>query len=201
MRLLSSGRSPYVRKVLVMAHECGLADRIETVPLSVSLREVAANPDNPNPYNQIPTLITDEGAAVYDSWVISDHLARMAGRPDLAGDGPDRTAVLTLHATAQTLIDLMIRRFSERNRGGGSETEYAAACRVKMGRGLDALEQASGGWIDAPFDIARIAVASALAYADFRFAGDKWRDGRPSLARWFEEALARPSMLATAFSA
>ncbi len=63
MKLHWSPRSPFVRKVMIFAHETGLAERITCV------RTVAImNDPNPvlladNPLNKIPTLVLDDGAA------------------------------------------------------------------------------------------------------------------------------------------
>src|SRR5262245_9127917 len=72
MTLLWSSRSPFVRKVMVAAHEAGLAQRIRPQRVVVS-----ANKPNPevmaaNPLNKIPTLILADGSALYDSRVICE---------------------------------------------------------------------------------------------------------------------------------
>ena len=74
MKILYSPASPFVRKCLVAAHELGLDERIERVP-------AAAHPVNRdpsivahNPLGKVPTLITDDGAVLYDSRVICEYL-------------------------------------------------------------------------------------------------------------------------------
>ena len=53
--------SPYVRKVMVAAHELGLASSIELIPTTQDsvVADVAAD----NPLGRIPTLITEAGAS------------------------------------------------------------------------------------------------------------------------------------------
>jgi glutathione S-transferase len=67
MKLFYSATSPFVRKCLVSAHELGLRDRLELVPAAAHPvtrdRAVVAC----NPLGKIPTLVTDEGAVLYDS--------------------------------------------------------------------------------------------------------------------------------------
>ena len=70
MKLYYSATSPFVRKCLVAAHELGLRDRIELVPANAHPvtrdRALVAL----NPLGQVPTLVTDDGAVLYDSRVI-----------------------------------------------------------------------------------------------------------------------------------
>src|SRR4051812_33779817 len=79
MRLHWSPRSPFVRKVMVAAHELGLADRIEHVRTVV--RMVQPNPDllPYNPLSKIPTLVLADGTILTDSVVICEYLDALAG--------------------------------------------------------------------------------------------------------------------------
>src|SRR5215813_5100224 len=72
MTLLWSSRSPFVRKVMVAAHETNLAHCLHLKRVVVS-----ANKPNPevmalNPLNKIPTLLLADGSALYDSRVICE---------------------------------------------------------------------------------------------------------------------------------
>src|SRR4051794_35537402 len=79
MRLHWSSRSPFVRKVMVVAHEVGLTDRIERVPTVVALTkpDLALLPTNP--LGKIPTLVLADGTAIYDSVVICEYLDGHSG--------------------------------------------------------------------------------------------------------------------------
>src|SRR5690242_13052727 len=74
MKLRYSPASPYVRKVMVVALETGLAARIEKIPTTV----VPVTPNealqSENPLVKVPTLLTDAGEALYDSPVICEYL-------------------------------------------------------------------------------------------------------------------------------
>ena len=63
MKLYWSSRSPFVRKVMVAAHEVGLAGRIRTERVVVSAAAPNAEVMAVNPLNKIPTLILDDGSA------------------------------------------------------------------------------------------------------------------------------------------
>ncbi|GGE50114.1 glutathione S-transferase [Primorskyibacter flagellatus] len=199
-RLIGSRRSPYVRKVLILAEELGLAGRIELEPIVVSFRKTEPQPLNPHPLNQIPTLIA-EGRPIYDSLVICDWLCSVAGESGASYMDSDRGRhdMLIRHALAQAMMDTEMKLYSERSRSGDGLNEYAQAYTIRLGRGCDALEEQAGDWQDRPFDIAQIATAAMLSYADLRLGHLGWRDGRPGLAAWFETVSARPSMRATEY--
>jgi glutathione S-transferase len=78
---------------------------------------------------------------------------------------------------------------------------YAAAYRAKFVRAADALEHDCHAWPGRSPDIGDLAIAVALAYADFRFAELDWPSGRATLRSWYKHFAQRPSMLATAFIA
>ena len=91
MKLYWSSRSPFVRKVMVCAHECGLAARIECVRTLVMMTR--PNPDllPVNPLGKIPTLVLDDGSALYDSTVICEYLDSLHGGSRLFPEsGPAR---------------------------------------------------------------------------------------------------------------
>ena len=61
MQLFWSSRSPFVRKVMVVAHEKGLADQIECVRTLVAPAKPNPEVMAANPLNKLPTLILDDG--------------------------------------------------------------------------------------------------------------------------------------------
>ncbi|MBX9698415.1 MAG: hypothetical protein K2X74_03205, partial [Acetobacteraceae bacterium] len=70
---------------------------------------------------------------------------------------------------------------------------------VRANRVADALEAAvaAGGWAGDGLDAARIALGCALGYCERRHRVWRWREGRPTLAAWFDAIAARPSFQAT----
>ena len=74
MKLHWSPRSPYVRKVMVVAHELGLADRIETVRTVVGGTTPHRELMRENPLGKIPTLVLEDGTILYNSPVICEYL-------------------------------------------------------------------------------------------------------------------------------
>ena len=90
MKLHWSPRSPFVRKVMIAAHEAGVAARIDCV------RSVAAStrphPElmRDNPLSKIPTLVCDDGVVLYDSRVICEYLDTLHDGPKLFPAEPER---------------------------------------------------------------------------------------------------------------
>jgi len=68
MRLRYSPTSPYVRKVTAIAHELGLFDRLELV--ATNAWDPVSDLPADNPLGKVPTLLLDDGEALYDSPVI-----------------------------------------------------------------------------------------------------------------------------------
>ncbi|HZO46832.1 MAG TPA: glutathione S-transferase N-terminal domain-containing protein, partial [Xanthobacteraceae bacterium] len=74
MKLHWSPRSPFVRKVMIAAHELGLADRLDCVRTVVATTRPHAPLMEENPLSKIPTLVLDDGTVLYDSPVICEYL-------------------------------------------------------------------------------------------------------------------------------
>src|SRR3954452_1275225 len=68
-----SPRSPFVRKVMIVAHEVGLADRIETVRTLVAASTPNVELMKQNPQSRLPTLVLADGTVIYDSPVIAEY--------------------------------------------------------------------------------------------------------------------------------
>src|SRR6516162_4403611 len=74
MKLHWSPRSPFVRKVMIVAHERGLIDRLNCVRTVAAMTTPHAELMRDNPLWKIPTLALDDGRALYDSPVICEYL-------------------------------------------------------------------------------------------------------------------------------
>ena len=74
MQLHYNRASPFVRKVMAVAIETGLAERIEPVKRLPSPVAPVAEVNADNPLGKIPCLVTDDGIALYDSRVICEYL-------------------------------------------------------------------------------------------------------------------------------
>lgn len=202
LKLYWSSRSPYVRKVMVAAHELGLADAIETVRVVVAMTKLSDQVMAHNPLNKIPTLVLKDGTALFDSPVICEYLDSIASQPCLFPSGARRWPNLRMQALGDGMMDLVTQRLGEQNRPANlRSTEHLVAWKKKLFVSYDFAEQqiAAQAKEEAPPHIGHIALGCALAHIDFRFPEDAWRSGRPALASWYQEHAARPSMTATAY--
>ena len=80
MKLRHNPASPFVRKVMVVAHELGLAGKDRTAGHRV-VSPVTTNAAlaGENPLMKIPAPVTDEGEVLFDSLVICEYLDSVAG--------------------------------------------------------------------------------------------------------------------------
>ncbi len=195
--LRSSPASPFVRKVRIAASVLGL-DR----DIKLETAETASPSDTvrqQNPIGKIPTLVLEDGSALFDSRVILEYLDHRAGGGRIIPkDAPARFAALRLQALADGILDASILlvyegRWRAADRHEPKWIEHQAG---KVARGLAALEAAPPALAAIP-DVGQITVACALGYRDFRF-GDGWRKDHPRLVAWLDGFAARvPAFAAT----
>ena len=199
MKLYWSSRSPFVRKVMVFAHEAGLAGRFETVRTLVGMSQANAELMQSNPLGKIPTLVTDDGRVLFDSYVICEYLDGLhGGRRLIPASGEERLQALRWHALGDNMLDNLILWLNELRRPAPQQSpEMLAALEVKVRSALDFIEGEATALGAASLGIGHVAIAVALGYIDFRFPSLGWRDGRAKLAAWHETFAQRPSFRAT----
>jgi len=194
LKLWYSPASPFVRKVLVFAHEAGLADSIALVPGDVWAAEPEINKENP--LGKVPALVSPDGVFA-GSYLCCEYLDSLhAGARLIPSDPRERWPVLQLHAFADGIIEAAVatvietvRRPKEFLYQGMVERQGA-----KINRTLDRI--ATMALKQTP-DIATITLGCALGYIDFRLPQLAWRDGRATLGKWYDTFSARKSMQAT----
>lgn len=197
MKLFYSGASPYVRKVMVVAHETGLVDRIERVPASVAPTLVNPEVAAENPLVKVPTLVLADGTSLFDSRVIVEYLDTLhQGRRLFPADGPARWTALRRQATADGLLDaaLLIRYENNLRPEPQRWKDWTEGQFRKLRQALAALADESLG---TDLTIGEITAGCALGYLDFRFPDEDWRQAHPVLATWFAKISERPSFAAT----
>ena len=199
MKLHWSPRSPFVRKVMIFAHETGLADRLERVRSVVAMTAPNAALMRDNPLSKLPTLVLDDGRALFDSAVICEYLDGLhAGAPMFPKAGPERWEVLRWHALGNGLLDMLVLWRSERDREPGRQLKQLLdAFGVKTDAALTQLDKEAAALDAAPFRIGHVAIVCALGYLDFRFPDLDWRGAHPRLAAWFAKDSQRPSVQKT----
>ena len=190
MKLLASPASPYTRKVRVVLAEKKIDFDMELVDVAP-----AVNPVNPhNPLGKIPTLVLDDGTALYDSRVIVEFLDHASPLNRLIpADFRDRMQVRRWEALADGVVDagILVR--------GGFQLDKQVA---RMHRGMARLEAELGAknWCHGErYSLADIAVGCCVGWLGFRKPGDvDWPSEYPALARHYQKLLERPAFADTA---
>ena len=199
MKLYYSAASPYVRKVMVTAIEAGIDGRIEQVPTAVMPTKPNADVAKDNPLMKVPTLITDDGQALYDSRVICEYLdAQHAGVKLIPAAGSDRWRVLRWQAMADGITDagLLCRYETVVRAEDKRSAEWVAGQMTKVNQGLDMAEN-DAALLSAPINLGQIALACGIGWMEFRNVAGDIRKTRPKLFQWYDAFCRRPSMQAT----
>jgi len=199
MKLYFNPASPFVRKVRVVARETGLDRKIEEISTAVSPVQPNADLGKANPLSKIPALVTDDGAALFDSPVICEYLDSLhSGRKLFPAAGPARWTALKLQAVGDGILDAgILCRYELVMRPKELHwQDWIAGQKAKWHAGLDLLEREAGS-LDGELTIGGITVGCALGWLDFRWSDDDWRKGRPRLKQWYEKFAKRPAMQAT----
>ncbi len=180
MKIFYSDASPYSAKVRMAAHYAGLAAESVSVDTNADPAELLAA----NPLGKIPTLLTDEGLAVYDSRAIMNHIDRQTRGSLYPRNAVKRTEVDVLEATADGICDSLLAIVYERRLRPEEKIHQPWIDRQwqKVERALDHLE-ANMPRLGKKPHAGHFALAAMLRYIEMRFAG-KWQRGRPKLKRY-----------------
>lgn len=200
MRLHWGPNSPFVRKVMIAAHETGLAPRITLVRSLVAMNKANPAVMRDNPLSKIPTLITDDGLVLFDSDVICEYFdCLMDGKKLLPADGAARWQALRWNALGSGALDALVLWRNELMRPEGHRSvETLQTYEQKLAATLDWIEAQVPELDAAPFGLGQIAIGCMFGYLDLRFARVlDWRAGHPLCAAWFEGFSRRPSVRQT----
>ena len=210
MKLFYSPFHTFVHKVLVTAHECGLFDEIDRIPtfpfknLDGEDQGDAYDLSPINPLAKVPTLATDTGQVIFGSQAICEYLdAHSKARKMYPEPGPARGDAVTRLATGDTIFETTVQMVAEQWQVPEQWNPVVfERLWPKYIRALDKLNGEAGGWTD--FDVGHASLLHAISYLGFRAefyeAKDPihpdfdWREGRPALAAWYDEAIQRPSV-------
>ena len=195
MELRFASLSPYARKVRVVAHEAGMADRITMT--AVNVREHPADIVPWNPLGKIPALALDDGRVLYDSPVICEYLdAEFGGHRLLPASGDKRWSILTRVELVDGALDAAILARNERLRPAERQSQEWTDWQLdKMLRALDILEGEAPGFGE--LDLGLVAVGCAMGYLPLRVPEAKDPARWPRLNAWYAKAVERPSFAKT----
>lgn len=200
MKLIGSDTSPYVRKVRVVLAEKKIDYRYE--------REDVWSPQSAigqaNPLGKVPTLITDDGAAVFDSRVIVEYLDTVTPIHRLIPPtGRARVEVRCWEALCDGLLDAAVLARLENNRPDPAQRSATWIARqlAKVDAAVDAMGRGLADktyCCEGKYTLADVALGCALGYLDLRYPQIDWRGRHANLAKLAERLFARPAFVDTA---
>lgn len=201
MKLHWSSRSPFVRKVMICAHERGITDQVACTYSIVSLSNPNAEVMRDNPLGRIPTLMLDDGRVLYDSIVICEYFDSLERGPALFPPaGEARWLALRRHALGNGMLETLLLWRAERGKPQQRQTpEWLANFSLKTTNALNAIDADADLLARESFCIGHVGIGVALSYLDFRFSDIDWRTSHPRAARWMQSFVARESVKRTAF--
>jgi glutathione S-transferase len=195
MKLRYTPIANYVQTVEAVINHAGLRDRIE--PVSTRPFDPGIDLADYNPLGTVPTLIREDGSALYGGLVIYEYLDSLhEGTKLYPAAGEARWTALRRAWLADGLFDAMVRLIVEAWETPDSQRQpYIARNWLKITRGLDALEQEAPGF--GALDIGQARAVGAISFIALKIPptsaasphvdpGFDWRVGRPALAAWFE---------------
>jgi glutathione S-transferase len=197
MKLFTALISPYSRKVRVV-----LAEKKIDCEMQIADVAPADNPVNPhNPLGKIPTLVLDDGTALYDSRVIVEFLDGVSPISRLIPEATrDRVAVRRWEALADGVLDagLLVRYESLRDKKEQSKA-WSDKQLARMKRGMEQIAKEIGAYCHAErYSLADIAVACCIGWLDFRKPGGvDWRGEYAPVSRHYDKMMERPAIADT----
>jgi glutathione S-transferase len=199
MKLHWSPRSPFVRKVMIVAHEVGVVDKLQCVRTVAAMMKPHPELMIDNPLSKIPTLVLDDGTALYDSAVICEYFDGLHRGPKLFPESPhERMTALRRQALGDGWLDALVLWRGELMRPVEQQSQpYLTSFAARNEAALATVEREAPELQSSGFSIGHIALGCALAYLDFRFADRRWRNHHPRLAAWHATVAARDSFRST----
>ena len=199
MKLLGSLASPYTRKVRVVAAEKKIECELELVDVNP-----VENPVNThNPLGKVPTLVLDDGTALYDSRVIVEFLdARSPIGRLIPEETRDRVTVRRWEALADGVLDagLLVRYEAQRKELERSQA-WIDKQLARMHRAVELMEKDLEGraWChNDRYSLADIALGCCLGWLDFRRPGEvDWHAKNPGLGQHYRKLMERAAFADT----
>ncbi len=190
MKLFYTKRSPYARKVRVLVLEKGI--RLDLI--DEDLAHKSQKLLDSNPLGKVPTLILDNGDVIYDSVVICQYLDEQDSKTRLIPlSGEARYEVLKWESMADDMVTIAIYVYMEKVRHPQDfHAQFVTNSENAILNGYQYIEAHLNELGE--FNLASIAVASAIGYIHFRLPHLKVQG---KLAQWFEQINKRPSMQQT----
>ena len=204
MKLVFTPNPEYIHKVLVVAHESGVVDRLEferTRPFdSEKIWDF-------HPMGKVPALVMDDGSALYGGIVICEYLDSLSTTgQNVFPTNDSRWPALRQVSLGDGMFDAttLLRVEGWRDKSEWN-MDYMMRERRKVVNCLDQMEREAKAFKNMSFHIGHICMAGGLSYLDLGnpirehhlVSGDEafdWRLGRNELADWYDTIIQRPSL-------
>jgi glutathione S-transferase len=179
-KLLYAAASPYSAKVRMAAAYAGIKLEAAVVDTNARPPELVDN----NPLGKIPTLLADDGEAIFDSRVITQYLNRQSGNSLFPRSAAKKLEAEKLEALADGICDCLIAHVYERRFRPEDKIHEPWLDRqwTKVERALGQLD-ANPPKLPKQINAGHIALRATLGYLALRFAG-KWEREHRKLVRW-----------------
>ncbi len=204
MKLIFTPNPQYVHKVLVVAHEAGVLDKIGLE------RQVPFDEDTEiwryNPLGKVPAFEMNDGSPLYGGLVICEYLDSFNKTAPVFPNDDTRWQALRQMVTGDGIFDAttLIRIESWRPK----ETWHVDSMlreKKKILGAMRRLEEDAKSWTDDVFHIGHVTTAGGLSYLNLRNPivdcaledGDAewdWQKDFPVLAAWLDKIQERPSL-------
>ena len=200
LQLIGANTSPYARKVRIVLAE----KKIDYQYVTEDVWAANSTIMQVNPLGKVPTLIMEDGGAVFDSRVIVEYLDTLTPVHRLIPQsGRERVEVRSWEALADGLIDaaILVRLENTQRTEGQRSPAVIARQMAKIEAALTAMANglADQDWCASKrYTLADISVGCALGYLDFRFPALDWRSPNENLGKLMEKLSKRPTFQETA---
>ncbi len=192
-RLFYYDGSPFAQICRMALRELGHEGRVQEV--LTTLRDPSATVLPHNPVGRVPALVLPDGTTLTETVLILAWLDSVTADRKIF---PADASALAAYGRVMGLLDGMAVWHRELRRPENERSPAVVALEAtRAERVADALESdvANGGY--SRIDAGYLTLLVVLGFADRRQTVWPWRQGRPALAEWFDQASQLPSYAAT----
>lgn len=193
MKLYTFPSSPFGAKVLAIAYACGLEKSLEIIHMHPW--QVDSELRVLNPLNKIPVLMTDDGDVVYDSKVICEYLIDISQQKNLWG--ANRIQTLKIQALADGALDAaVLMRYEKYFKPQYLQSEdWYARQHLAVVSTIEYFDDKVANLLNYELLFSNLCVANMLAYFEFRFSHEPWRQNYKDLYFWYDNYMGNYKLL------
>jgi glutathione S-transferase len=193
MKLFFTQRSPFARKIRMLARMTDQIGDIEEIETTVRDPNAPVLPHNPT--GKVPTLVLDDGTALSESLLITTYLEERAGDRALNGAGDQRWTAFAFDAFVTATADNVAWLFRERvNKEPDKQSPtFLELERGRAQRNYHVLEAALETNLSDPIRTGHLMTASLFGFVDSFLADETWHHNHPKLKAWYQRFQEQPA--------